>query len=69
MPGQYLVAGESQYRSRAISSVQAINVSGEETTLEGAVVNELRDSLRGNLLLNGDTGYDHARAVWALQTS
>jgi FAD/FMN-containing dehydrogenase len=64
MPGQYLVAGESQYRSRAISSVQAINVSGEETTLEGAVVNELRDSLRGKLLLNGDTGYDHARAVW-----
>jgi FAD/FMN-containing dehydrogenase len=45
-------------------SVQAIKVSGEETTLEAATVTELRDSLRGKLLLNGDDGYDHARAVW-----
>jgi len=42
----------------------AITSAGNETTLEGAAVKELADSLRGALLLSGDDGYDHARAVW-----
>lgn len=42
----------------------AITSAGNETTLEGAAVKELADSMRGPLLLSGDDGYDHARAVW-----
>ena len=60
LPAHYLLAGESQ----PISSVQATTLSGRETMLERSAVRELRDSLRGKLLLNGDDGYDHARAVW-----
>jgi FAD/FMN-containing dehydrogenase len=64
IPGQQLIAGESQYSSELLSTVQAITASGKETTLGVAAVKELKDSLRGSLLLNGDDGYDHARAVW-----
>jgi FAD/FMN-containing dehydrogenase len=64
IPGQFLLAGQRQFGSQSASSVQAIKVTGEETILESAAVAELRDSLRGKLLLNGDDGYDHARAVW-----
>jgi FAD/FMN-containing dehydrogenase len=59
LPGAYTVAG-----SRQTGDLPAITSRGAETTLEGAAVNELADSLRGALLLNGDDGYDHARAVW-----
>jgi hypothetical protein len=60
IPVPYLLAGEG----RGMPAVQAFTASGEETTLEGAAVKELRDSMRGKLLLSGDDGYDHARAVW-----
>jgi FAD/FMN-containing dehydrogenase len=61
IPGPYLWAGTG---APLTSSVQAIKLTGEETILEAAAVTELRDSLRGKLLLDGDDGYDHARAVW-----
>lgn len=64
VPGKYVLAGENQYGTQLVSSVQAIKVTGEETILEAAAVTDLRNSLRGKLLLNGDEGYDHARAVW-----
>jgi len=64
IPGLGLLAEESQYSSQLAASVRAIKVTGGETTLEAAAVTELRDSLRGKLLLNGDDSYDHARAVW-----
>lgn len=41
IPGQYLLAGESQHGSQVMSAVQAITASGKETTLEGATVREL----------------------------
>jgi len=61
LPGHYLLAGQNTSIS---GNVPAITVSGGETTLEAAAVNDFRNSLRGQLLLNGDDGYDHARAVW-----
>jgi FAD/FMN-containing dehydrogenase len=59
LPGRYLLAAEA-----AIADMPAVTAAGAETTLEGAAVKELADSLRGALLVSGDDGYDHARAVW-----
>lgn len=43
--------------------VAAVTGSGASLALEQAAVNELSDSLRGNLLLPGNVGYDLARSV------
>jgi FAD/FMN-containing dehydrogenase len=59
LPAGYTIAG-----SRQTADLSAITSRGAETTLEGTVVSELADSLRGALLMNGDEDYDHARAVW-----
>lgn len=49
------------------SSVPAIGLSGEETSIEGAAIRELDGSIRGLVLLEGDFGYDGARALWNSQ--
>jgi hypothetical protein len=59
LPGNYLIAD-----THGTIDTRAITSSGGETTLEAAAIAELRDSLRGALLLAGDEGYDHSRAVW-----
>jgi len=64
IPGQHLMAAGLPYMSGVSASVSAITASGSETTLGVGTVKELQDSLRGDLLLNGDPGYDNARAVW-----
>ena len=43
--------------------VRAVTGDGHEVSLERAAVQELADSLRGNLLLPGNEGYDEARRV------
>ena len=43
--------------------VRAVTGDGNEVSLEKAAVQELADSLRGNLLLPGNEGYDEARRV------
>jgi len=43
--------------------VRAVAGTGSEVVLERAAVQELADSLRGNLLLPGNDGYDAARRV------
>ena len=47
-----------------VSSLEAVTSGGGSTTLEGAAVQELADSMRGALLTSGDAGYDHSRAIW-----
>jgi hypothetical protein len=64
IPGQQLIAASLPYMTGISASVAALTASGEETTLEKRTVKELQDSLRGDLLLMGDAGYDNARAVW-----
>ena len=44
-------------------AVAAVTGEGAEISLEKAAVKELSDSLRGNLLLPGNVGYDSARRV------
>ena len=46
------------------TDMPAVTASGGETTLEGAAVQELADSMRGALLTAGEPGYDHSRAIW-----
>jgi FAD/FMN-containing dehydrogenase len=38
--------------------------TGKDAVLEEAAVEEFKSSLRGELLLAGDSGYDEARALW-----
>ena len=64
IPGQHLMAAGLPYMSGVSASVSALTASGSETTLGVGAVKELQDSLRGDLLLKGDVGYDNARAVW-----
>ncbi|MBT8067775.1 MAG: FAD-binding oxidoreductase [Gammaproteobacteria bacterium] len=44
-------------------AVAAVTGTGAEISIEKAAVKELSDSLRGNLLLPGNVGYDVARSV------
>ena len=47
-----------------MSDLQAVTLSGSETLLEGAAVEEFRGGLRGSSLLAVDAGYDEARVIW-----
>jgi FAD/FMN-containing dehydrogenase len=49
--------------TEATTAIDAVSGSGAPVVLEKAAVNELADSLRGNLLLTGGEGYDIARRV------
>jgi FAD/FMN-containing dehydrogenase len=64
LPCQKLFAAGLPYLADISASVSAISSSGQEKILEAASISELRGSLRGNLLLLGDPGYNNARALW-----
>jgi FAD/FMN-containing dehydrogenase len=46
------------------SDLRAVKLSGAETIIERAAVQELRASLSGTLLTPGEEGYETARRVW-----
>ncbi len=48
----------------ATADVPVIRGNGQQATLTSSEVSELRASLRGQLLLRGDAGYDQVRKVW-----
>ncbi len=58
--GRILAAGRGV---PVAADVAAVTGGGAATTLERAALQELRDSLRGAMLLAGDDGYDQARRV------
>ena len=58
--GRLLAAGRGV---PVAGDIAAVRGGGAATVLEKAAVQELRDSLRGALLLAGDPGYDEARRV------
>lgn len=45
-------------------NIDASLTGGGVTALDGSAVEKLRESLRGDLLLAGDKGYDEARSIW-----
>jgi len=52
-----------QALTQVTSSINAVTGEGGDVVLEQAAVQELSDSLRGNLLLTGSEAYDQARRV------
>ncbi len=58
--GRLLAAGSGV---PVTGDIAAVTGNGAATMLERAALQELRDSLRGALLLAGDPGYDEARRV------
>ncbi len=52
-----------QALTQVTSNINAITGDGADVVLEQAAVQELSDSLRGNLLLTGSEAYDKARRV------
>lgn len=46
------------------ADLRAVKLSGAETTIERAAVQDLRASLSGTLLATGEDGYEAARHVW-----
>ncbi|MGI9309847.1 MAG: FAD-binding oxidoreductase [Gammaproteobacteria bacterium] len=62
-PAGRLIAGGHD-SSAVLSDISAATLSGGETTIERAVLNELSSSLNGRLLLPSSEGYDSARQVW-----
>ena len=63
IPTQSAFAAMMQALTQVTSNIGAISLNGAEIELEQAAVQELSDSLRGNLLLPGSAGYDVARRV------
>ena len=50
--------------TRIPAEIPAVTLSGGETALEKAAVEEFAEALKGGLLVEGDAGYDNARALW-----
>jgi len=60
-----IVFGQSATSPRTVpSEIWALRLNRTDTSIEGAAVRELAESLDGHLLLNGDFGYDGARRIW-----
>src|SRR5688572_4288958 len=55
--------------ARVDRDLDAVTADGKDITLSRAAVQELGDSLRGNLLLAGHPAYDVARRVWNAQVN
>jgi len=64
LPTSHSLAGTEAAMKEVVSDVVAVTSTGGETSLERAAVKELQESLRGELMMPGNAGYDHARAVW-----
>jgi FAD/FMN-containing dehydrogenase len=63
LSGGQSFASVLQALTQVTSNINAITGNGADIVLEKAAVQELSDSLRGNLLLTGSEGYDVARKV------
>ena len=60
---QRALAAQFSALTKISADVPAVTGVGSEITLESAALQELAASLRGNLLLPGNDGYDKARHV------
>jgi FAD/FMN-containing dehydrogenase len=59
----FLPAGRLFAATSISGAIEAVTGKGSSITLEKAALQELRDSLRGALILPGEPGYDQARRV------
>ena len=56
--------GARQQASDPGTSISAVSMHGDELSIESAAVEELRGSIDGSIVLQGDDGYDAAKRVW-----
>jgi len=56
--------GARQQASNPGTSIPATSLDGNELSIASAAVDEFRESLEGQLFLQGDPGYDSAKQVW-----
>ena len=64
LPGT-VALGQTVASSRfAPSEIRAVKLNGAATSVEAAALRELAGGLDGQLLLDGDFGYDSARRIW-----
>ena len=63
LPGTVHANALLQSLTTVSSSIVGRSGGGDEVTLEKSALNELKDALRGQLLLAGNDGYDTARRV------
>jgi hypothetical protein len=64
LPGAHAFAQAAPALRSVPSEVRAVKLDGSATSVEGAALRELAESLDGHLLLHGDFGYDGARQIW-----
>ena len=50
--------------AKIVDDVPVLTRSGGETIVEKAAIKALRDSMRGQVLLPGNVGYEDARKIW-----
>lgn len=53
-----------QVATKADTGIAGVSLSGAEIELEKAAVNELADSLSGQVVLSGHPSYDNVRKIW-----
>jgi FAD/FMN-containing dehydrogenase len=64
LPGAHAL-GRAKDAARSVpSEIRAVKLNGAATSVEAAALRELAGSLEGQLLLDGDFGYDGARRIW-----
>jgi hypothetical protein len=64
LPGGRLLLAQGKSAPTEAADLRAVKLSGAETTLERAAVQDFRSSLKGPLFSVGQEGYDAARRVW-----
>ena len=63
IPRNSYVLAEALQQSQQLRDVDAVTGNGEQVTLSGKGIGDLRAQLRGRVLLSGSEGYDQARMV------
>jgi hypothetical protein len=64
MPVGQLLAASGKAATKIVADINAVTGDGGTKVIEKAVLKELQDSLRGQLLLPTSEGYDDARKGW-----
>ena len=64
MPMNRIFAQADKTMGQIVDDVAAVTRGGGETVLQKAAIKELRDSMRGQVLLPGNIGYEDARKIW-----
>lgn len=63
-PASQLLAATGKTAAKLLTDINAVTLDGGSKVIERAVLKELAESLRGDVLLPASDGYDDARKAW-----